>query len=72
MSRRVQIGQFVTFQDKHQATREGRVVGVETVGTGDRLGRSPGRWLLMKCSDAGYCLQVKETDVGGILEAALA
>lgn len=72
MLRGVKIGQFVTFQDKHQATRQGRVVGVETVGAGDRLGRSPGRWLLVKCSDEGYHLQVREDAAGGVLAGAAA
>lgn len=72
MPRRVEIGQFVTFRDKHQATREGRVVGAEMVGAGDRLGRSPGRWLLLKCADEGYHIQVREDAVGGILTGAAA
>lgn len=61
------IGSRIAFQDRG-VTREGRVVAVEVVPRGDRLGRTPGRWLTVRIGDSLFeDVDIPEAAVGAVL-----
>lgn len=70
MTNAIEIGDTITFRDRG-ATRQGRVVGAETVSGRDYRGRRPGRWFVVRC-ELFEQLEVHADEIGAIVGVSAA